>query len=240
MNSLFDALPLGAAFLPLGVYLLALGWVHLRRRPLAIAGVWDGILLGASLVGLVTVGPIALVRPAAGGSAWSWPMLILGFCLVVALCVLVSRPRLIVYNISLEQLRPLVAEVAADLDPQARWAGETVALPTRGLQVHLDGDGSLRTVSLIGVGRRSAHEGWSEFSRRVRQASRRLRVRSSPWGGLFAGVGAVLVLLASWSIAATVLARRTPGELPVVPSPRAVHLGQVPAVLPPPSTPPPR
>jgi hypothetical protein len=240
MNSLFDALPLGAAFLPLGVYLLALGWVHLRRRPLAIAGVWDGILLGASLVGLVTVGPIALLRPAAGGSAWSWPMLILGFCLVVALCVLVSRPRLIVYNISLEQLRPLVAEVAADLDPQARWAGETVALPTRGLQVHLDGDGSLRTVSLIGVGRRSAHEGWSEFSRRVRQASRRLRVRASPWGGLFAGVGAVLVLLASWSIAATLLARHTPAEPAVVPSPRAVHLGQLPAVFPASSIPPPR
>lgn len=240
MNSLFDALPLGAAFLPLGVYLLALGWVHLRRRPLAIAGVWDGILLGASLVGLVTVGPIALLRPAAGGSAWSWSMLILGFCLVVALCVLVSRPRLIVYNISLEQLRPLVAEVAADLDPQARWAGETVALPTRGLQVHLDGDGSLRAVSLIGVGRRSAHEGWSEFSRRVRQASRRLRVRASPWGALFAGVGAAFVILASWSIAATLLARRAPAEPAVVPSPRAVHFGQVPTAFPPPSTPPPR
>jgi hypothetical protein len=236
MNSLFDSLPLGAAFLPLGVYLLALGWVHLRRRPLAIAGVWDGILLGASLVGLVTVGPIALVRPATGGSSWSWPMLILGFCLVVALCVLVSRPRLIVYNISLEQLRPLVAEVAADLDPQARWAGETVALPTRGLQVHLDGDGSLRTVSLIGVGRRSAHEAWSEFSRRVRQASRRLRVRASPWGGLFAGVGVVLVLLASWSIATALWASRTPGQPTVVPSPQAVHLGQTPAIPPPPTT----
>ena len=238
MNSLFDSLPLGAAFLPLGVYLLALGWVHLRRRPLAIAGVWDGILLGASLVGLVTVGPIALVRPATGGSSWSWPMLILGFCLVVALCVLVSRPRLIVYNISLEQLRPLVAEVAADLDPQARWAGETVALPTRGLQVHLDGDGSLRTVSLIGVGRRSAHEAWSEFSRRVRQASRRLRVRASPWGGLFAGVGVVLVLLAFWSIAATLLARRAPGEPAVVPLPQAAHLGQTPTIAPLPTTPP--
>jgi len=226
MNTLFDAIPLGAAFLPLGIYLLALGWVHLRRRPLAIAGVWDGILLGASLVGLVTVGPIALVRPAAGGSSWSWPMLILGFCLVVALCVLVSRPRLIVYNISVEQIRPLVAEVASDLDPQARWAGETVALPTRGLQVHLDGDGSLRTVSLIGVGRRSAHEGWSEFSRRVRQASRRLPVRASPWGGVFAAIGAVLVLLASWSIAVVLSARPAPLEPTVAPVPRAVHVGQ--------------
>ena len=228
MNTLFDSLPLGAAFLPLGIYLLALGWVHLRRRPLAIAGVWDGILLGASLLGLVTVGPIALVRPAAGGSSWSWPMLILGFCLVVALCVLVSRPRLIVYNISVEQIRPLVAEVASDLDPQARWAGETVALPTRGLQVHLDGDGSLRTVSLIGVGRRSAHEGWSEFSRRVRQASRRLPVRASPWGGVFAGIGAVLVLLAFWSIAAALYDRRAPLEPTLAPAPQAVHFGQRP------------
>ncbi|MCY3015976.1 MAG: hypothetical protein NT171_14985 [Planctomycetota bacterium] len=228
MDTLFDSLPLGAAFLPLGIYLLVLGWVHLRRRPLAIAGVWDGILLGASLLGLVTVGPIALVRPAAGGSSWSWPMLILGFCLVVALCVLVSRPRLIVYNISVEQIRPLVAEVASDLDPQARWAGETVALPTRGLQVHLDGDGSLRTVSLIGVGRRSAHEGWSEFSRRVRQASRRLPVRASPWGGVFAGIGAVLVLLASWSIAAALYDRRAPLEPTLAPAPQAVHFGQRP------------
>ena len=228
MNTLFDSLPLGAAFLPLGIYLLVLGWVHLRRRPLAIAGVWDGILLGASLLGLVTVGPIALVRPAAGGSSWSWPMLILGFCLVVALCVLVSRPRLIIYNISVEQIRPLVAEVASDLDPQARWAGETVALPTRGLQVHLDGDGSLRTVSLIGVGRRSAHEGWSEFSRRVRQASRRLPVRASPWGGVFAGIGAVLVLLAFWSIAAALYDRRAPLEPTLAPAPQAVHFGQRP------------
>ena len=32
MDALFDSLPLGAAFLPLGLYLLALGWVHLRDR----------------------------------------------------------------------------------------------------------------------------------------------------------------------------------------------------------------
>jgi hypothetical protein len=228
VNALFDSLPLGAAFLPLGIYLLALGWVHCRRRPLAIAGVWDGFFLGASLLGLVIVGPIALVRPAAGGSSWSWPMLILGFCLVVALCVLVSRPRLIVYNITVEQIRPLVAEVATDLDPAARWAGETVALPTRGLQVHLDGDGSLRTVSLIGVGRRSAHEGWSEFSRRIRQASRRLRVRANPWWGAFVGCGALLVLLSTWSIAATLVGRPAVGEPTVAPQPPPVHLGQLP------------
>lgn len=205
MNALFDAVPLGAAFLPLGVYLVVLGWVHLRRRPLAIPGVWDGILLGTSLLGLVIVGPIALVRPVAGSSAWSWPIMLLVFALVVTLCVLVARPRLVVYNISIEQIRPIVAEVAGGLDSRARWAGETVALPSRGFQVHLDGDGILRTVSLIGIGRRSSHEGWSEFSRRIRQATRRLPVGSSPWGGVVVGIGVLLVAVAAWSVAATLL-----------------------------------
>ena len=210
MNAILDSLPIGAALLPLGIYLAALGWIHLRGRPFALSGVWDGILLGASLAGLVVVGPIALVRPVAGASAWSWPILLLVFILVVTLCVLVSRPRLVVYNISVEQLRPIVAEVASALDPQARWAGETVALPTRGFQVHLDGDGVLRTVSLIGIGRRSSHEGWSEFSRRVRRDSRQLRVNPSPWGGLFAGLGGLLVLVSVWSSVAALLQSRSP------------------------------
>lgn len=215
MNAVFDAIPLGAAFLPLGLYLCALGLVHLRGRPVAIAGVWDGILLGASLLGLVLVGPVALVRPVAGSSAWSWPILLLVFVLGVALSVLVSRPRLVVYNISPEQIRPIVAEVAGGLDREARWAGETVALPTRGFQVHIDGDGVMRSVSLIGVGHRSSHAGWSEFSRRIRQATRRLRVQANPWGWLVAALGAAMVLAAVASAAAAVASVRA--AAPAVP-----------------------
>jgi hypothetical protein len=111
MTLFLDTLPLWSALLPLGIYLLALAWVHLRQRPLAISGVWDGVLLGASLAGLAIVGPLALVQPAAGRSLWSWPMLLVLFSLFVAICVLVSRPRLIVYNITVEQMRPLVVEV---------------------------------------------------------------------------------------------------------------------------------
>ncbi|RLS34378.1 MAG: hypothetical protein DWH79_04245 [Planctomycetota bacterium] len=231
MNALLDALPLGAALLPLGLYLLGLGWIHLRCRPLAINGVWDGVLLGLSLIGLVTVGPLALVQPAVGGSSWTWPMLLSVFCLVVTLCVLVSRPRLVVYNISPEQIRPLVAEVVAALDPQARWAGETVALPTRGFQIHIDGDGALRTVSLVAVGLRSAHEGWGEMSRRMRRAVRGLRVRSSPWGAVFAALGSVLIALSAWSIAASVLSPKIVSPAPAVgPESPPVHPSPLPGV----------
>jgi hypothetical protein len=198
MNSLLNSLPLWAALLPLGLYLLTLGGVHLRHRPLMVSGAWDGVLLAASVAGLVVVGPLALVQPAAGRSLWSWPMLLVVFSLFVALCLLVSRPRVVIYNITVDQLRPLVAEAVSALDPAARWAGESVALPTRGLQLHIDGNGSMRSVNVIAVGERTSLEGWTEFCRRLRRSVRRLRVRTSPWGPVFAGAGLCVLAFAAW------------------------------------------
>ena len=215
MNTLLQALPLWAALLPLGLYLIGLGTVHLRRRPFMVSGAWDGMLLGASLLGMVIIGPLALVQPAAGRSLWSWPMLLVVFALFVALCLLVSRPRVVVYNITVEQLRPLVAEIVSSLDPAARWAGESAAMPTRGLQVHIDGNGSMRSVNVVAVGERTSLEAWSEFCRRLRQSVGRLRVRSSPWGLPFALAGAAVVAGATWAAAATLLQREDgpPGRL---------------------------
>ncbi len=198
MNDFFNTLPLWVALVPLGLYLLALSCLHVRHRPFVISGAWDGVCLGISVAGLAIVGPLALVQPAAGRSLWSWPMLLVLLSLIVAICLLVSRPRLIIYNITVEQLRPLVAEVVGSLDPAARWAGESVALPTRGLQVHLDGNGSMRTVNIVAVGERASSENWSEFCRRLRRATVQLRVRSSPWAPAFALAAVAVLLSAGW------------------------------------------
>jgi len=184
------------ALLPLGCYLMGLAWAHLRRRPSAVSGVFDGVMLAAAVSGLAVVGPLALLVPVTGGSPWSWPVLAFLFVLCVAVCVLVSRPRMVVYNITVEQFRPLVAEVVSSLDPKARWAGESAALPDRGFQLHIEGNGPLRTVSIVNVGERSSAEGWGEFTRRLRRAVRGLRVRRSPWGALFACLGGGLLAAA--------------------------------------------
>jgi hypothetical protein len=214
MNSLLDTLPLWVALLPLGLYLLALGWVHLGRRPVMVTGVWDGIVLGAATSGLAVVGPLSIVRPVAGGTLWGWLIVLLLFGLIVALCVLVSRPRLVVYNITVEQLRPVVAEVVSALDPAARWAGEAAAMPSRGLQLHIDGNGSMRSVSLVATGERPSLEVWAEFSRRLRQGVRRLRVRSSPWGAIFAAVGGIVVAVAAWSAYVSITNKAPPRRAP--------------------------
>jgi hypothetical protein len=101
----------------------------------------------------------------------------------------------VIYNISAEQLRPLVAEVVAGLDADARWAGASVALPTRRLQLHLDGAGGMRCSSVVAVGERAAHESWTEFCRRLRRSVGRLRVRPSPWAGVFAAAAAAVLVV---------------------------------------------
>ena len=221
------------ALMPLGCYLLGLAWAHLRRRPLAVSGVFDGVMLAVAVSGLAVVGPLALLVPVTGGSPWSWPVLAFLFALCVAVCVLVSRPRMVVYNINVEQFRPLVAEVVSSLDPKARWAGESAALPGRGFQLHIEGNGPLRTVSVVNVGERSSPEGWGEFTRRLRRAVRGLRVRRSPWGGLFACLGCGSLVAATW------LAIGPPGWSPFMDGSPAARPSEPPSSVPSPSAPPP-
>jgi hypothetical protein len=193
-----STIPLWAVLLPPGVYLLVVGLLNLRRRPVAIAGGWDLALLAAAVAGPAIAGPLDILQPA--GTTWPWRLVVplVCFTFLTALVLLATRPRLVVYNISLDQLRPVVAEIASRLDPTARWAGETVALPGRGVQVHLDGRGALRSMSLVAVGAKTSPEGWADVTRRVRHAIRKVSVRPNPWAAVFLGTGAVLVTAAVW------------------------------------------
>lgn len=196
MSWSFAAVPLWAAAVPLAAYMLAMAGLHLRRRPSTISGSGDLLLLVAGIAGLFVVGPLALLQPVVGDTLWAGVTLLLAAGLLFAGLVLAARPRIVVYNITPEQLRPVVAEVVKALDPGSRWAGETAALPGRGIQVHLDGRGAMRSVSLVALGGRTSAEGWAEFSRRLRQAAGRIRVRRSPWAAVFGGCGCLLVGLA--------------------------------------------
>lgn len=190
--------PLWPALVPPGLYLLAIAARHLRRTPTAAGGAWDLGLLAAALAPLVLVGPVELLQAAGARGLWRSLLPLVFVALAACLVVLASRPRLVVSNITLEQLRPVVAQVAMALDPAARWAGETVALPGRDVQVNLDARGAMRSVSLVAVGSRSSPESWADFTRGVRAAVGRIRVRANPWAGIFAAWGGAFLTAAAW------------------------------------------
>ena len=163
MSVLLASIPLWAALLPVGGYLACLGWLHLRCRPIVVPGAWDLTLLATAVSGLVLAGPLALLQPAVGAAPWTAVMLILAFVLVVAAGILATRPRLVVYNITAEQFRPILAEVVGGLDGTARWAGESVVLPARGIQLLVDGHGL--ALAAAGLGIVLTAVGWAVVSR---------------------------------------------------------------------------
>jgi hypothetical protein len=86
----------------------------------------------------------------------------------------------VVYNISMEELHPVLAETASRLDPGARWAGNHLMLPGLGVQLHLDSLDIMRNVSLVSSGSRQNIDGWRRLARELRRALATVRVKSNP------------------------------------------------------------
>jgi hypothetical protein len=193
---LIDPFRLCIALWPLAIYCLLLGLINLSHRPLLTTGARDLAALGVALSGLAVVGPLELFMPEAAAARFGqyvWLLLLAFYGLGVTFLVLLLRPRLVIYNISAEELRPAMAHVIAALDPGARWAGDSLALPALGVQLHLENYPAMRHVSLIASGLPQNVRGWRQLERALGGALVRVRVPSNPRAiGLI--TGAILTL----------------------------------------------
>jgi hypothetical protein len=190
-----DPFRLAIALLPVATYLLLVGAVNLRRRPFLISGGSDLTAIGLALSGLAFVGPLALFRPEPATAEFGnfiWLLLLAFYWLCLVLVVLLARPRLVVYNTSVEELHPVLAEAASRLDTDARWAGNSLGLPKLGVQLHLESFELMRNVSLVSSGGQQNLEGWRRLSRELSPSLRRVRVKPNPRG--FAVVALALLL----------------------------------------------
>jgi len=115
--------------------------------------------------------------------------MLVAYALVVLLVVLLLRPRIIVYNIALAQLRPLLADVVARLDPEARWAGESLVMPRLGVQLHLEPAPLLNNVQLVSSGSAQSLAGWRHLETELAAALRRTRTAAHPLGVSLLGLG---------------------------------------------------
>jgi hypothetical protein len=189
-----DPFRLAIALVPVAAYVLLLAVVNARRRPFLTSGGSDISALGIALSGLIFVGPLELFRPEAATREFGnyiWLVLLLFYGLLVLLVVLLSRPRLVVYNISVEELRPVLADAASRLDPDARWAGNHLTLPMLGVHLHVDAFDMMRNVSLVSSGSRQNIDGWRRLSRELRRSLAPIRVKMNP-----RAIGLLIVSLA--------------------------------------------
>jgi hypothetical protein len=101
----------------------------------------------------------------------------------------------VIYNISAEELHPVLAEVASRVDPAGRWAGNNLSLPGLGVQLHLDSLDSMRNVSLVASGGRQNLDGWRRLSRELGKSLSGMRVKTNPRAAGLLGVSLALIAI---------------------------------------------
>ena len=198
-----DGFRLCLALGPLAVYLVLLAWINLSRRPFVVSGGRDLAALGVACSGMVLVGPIELLLPAQAiyvYKGYVWLLLAVMYSLCVSLAALLARPRLTVYNFTLDQLRPLLATVIDELDPEARWAGACLSLPKLRVELHLESTSPLKNVSLVATGDDQSFAGWRRLEVALRAQLRQAESPANAWG-VFLALGAfALIACVGWQV----------------------------------------
>ena len=179
-----DPLHLCIALGPVIAYLMLLGLLNCRRRPFLTTGARDLAALGIGVSGLVVAGPMELFLPELAANqfgSYVWPMMLALYGLCWTLLVLLIRPRLVIYNMTLHQLRPILSSVASELDPELRWAGDSLSLPTLHVQLHLETFSTLRCTQLISSGPAQSCAGWRKLEIRLAEALQATRTTINPY-----------------------------------------------------------
>ncbi len=190
------------AFGPLAIYLVSVGLMNLARRPVVVGGARETLALGVALGGLVVVGPLQLFMPleaAAQFGAYVWLLMGGFYALSLILAIILSRPRLVVYGITPEQLRPFLEETVRRLDGEASFAGQAVNLPLVRIGFHVESFPPLANVSLIATSYDQSATGWRRLETALRERLQGVSVRFQAHGFWLALAGlAMLTTLALW------------------------------------------
>jgi hypothetical protein len=197
-----DSLHFCIAIAPLSVYLLLLGLINLSGGPFVTTGGRDAAALGIGLAGMAIAGPMEMFMPHAAASRfgmWVWLMLLIFYSLCVSLAILLMRPRIVVYNVGSEQMRVVLGSLVTKLDREARWAGDSVALPTIGVHLHIEPFAAMRNVQLVSTGGEQSFEGWRLLEKELRAHFKSLRTTPNPYGYVLLIASAILaVFSATW------------------------------------------
>jgi TRAP-type mannitol/chloroaromatic compound transport system permease large subunit len=196
---MLDPLHVALALGPLAVYLVVVGLFNLSRRPLLTTGARDLFALGIGMGGFAIIGPLDLFAPfmvmriglervagEAQATLWFgplvWGLMLSLYLLCLLLVCLVMRPRLVVYNSTPGEVRVLLQRMIERLKLEHTWAGESLVLPTWGVQLHTTSFLVTRNVSICSTGARQSVQGWRRLRHELDRELSQVEVPPNPLG----------------------------------------------------------
>lgn len=184
------------AFIPVAVYLILIGALRLRSRPLVTTGWRDTFALAVACVGLVVIGPMQLFFPVQAASRWHqwvWLALIMLYALGVLLILISSKPRLIAYGLDLSQFRTALEDAAKSVDEQAYWEGDVLNMPGSTIQLAIDPTSTSRVHQVVHFGLLSNLQVWLKLEKAFVDHGAALTCPRSAAGIPFVIAGAILL-----------------------------------------------
>lgn len=188
MNSVFFPL----AFGPLAVYLLLFGCLNLSRRPILMSGTRDIYALGVAVSGMVFAGPFNLFLPEPARIRFGffvWLLVAVLYVLCVILLTMLVRPRLVIYNMTLQQLGPVLTAMMERMGWKYDWSGNIVTISHLKVQCEIDSFSSFRNIVLRDVSAGQRRNDWQRFGVALRAELKAIEVVSNPLGKLMVCFG---------------------------------------------------
>lgn len=200
--SYFEPFPLLLALVPLIGYLTVMGLIRVSGSTLITTGARDIAALGLAISGLVAVGPIELFFPMAAATAFGalvWIVLATFYALCVALLAMTSKPKLVAYGRTPEEVYEPLLRAAKQIDPETVGDDKQLhlRLPNAKVHLHCSGQPGLDFAHVTSLEQNVPIAFWSRLLSRLRTevASTPKTSPRSGYAMLMFGIGLAAILL---------------------------------------------
>jgi hypothetical protein len=113
----------------------------------------------------------------------------------------------VIYNMTVDRLRPMIEQSALRHDADLRLVGEAVQMPRANVHFLIETSPTMRNVSLVATSAEQSHTGWKRLRQDLAAAIRTVEVAPSPRGFTLLAVG---ILLLGWPLSELL---RMPGHV---------------------------
>ena len=189
------------AFVPLALYLGAIGVTPLFRRPVVYSGSSDLFFLLLGVGGLILVGPVKLLFPIGALIVWKWLVFPLVLSLYILISILVAGLRhsqIVVYNVREEDFQAFLAELTEKSEVQI--SGNCVQIPKIDVQFSYEHQPFWRCLVLKSTSNDQSLPGWAQLERILREKLAAYRTPLAVKNLLFPVVAISLMSFAVWNV----------------------------------------